>query len=149
MQYSTAVCPPCWWLWLTLDHEVLDDPVEAAALEAKALLASAQRPEVLQHNTTMIFDNNICQVTVRSLYRVVCPAKTTPWVAKLQLEGSVVALSSQQGPKVLQHVSGAACLVVVTTCSNGSPQKRCMHCLAPEYLPQQVSVPHVYKHHRS
>lgn len=35
-------------LALTLDHELLDNAVEAAALEAKALLTSAQRTEVLR-----------------------------------------------------------------------------------------------------
>lgn len=32
----------------SLDHEVLDDAVERAALEAKALLPGAQRAEVLR-----------------------------------------------------------------------------------------------------
>lgn len=33
----------------SLDHEVLDDPVERAAFIAKALLPRAQRSEVLQN----------------------------------------------------------------------------------------------------
>lgn len=38
---------------LTLDHEVFDDSVEAAALETKTLLTGAQSTEVLraQHDT--------------------------------------------------------------------------------------------------